>query len=137
MLQPWPQDPFQGGADLCEQAVESVGDPGRFVGQVVVEAHAHLQLGDRLVLAADYPQRVGHRGSLSSPRTSSNLSQASIRSFGKSRPVDGTSVPTPVGTAGPRGDLDEPPPLESSAETMGPGHANICACKVRIELEAR
>jgi hypothetical protein len=47
--------------DLSQQIVQPAGDPGRFAGQVVVETHDHLQLGDRLVLALDGPQCVGHR----------------------------------------------------------------------------
>jgi hypothetical protein len=47
--------------DLCQQAVQPVRHPGRFAGQVVVEPDDHLQLGDRLVLAVDRPQRVRHR----------------------------------------------------------------------------
>lgn len=58
MLQPRPQDPFQRRVDLGEQAVQPVRDAGGLAGQVVVVADDHLQLGDRLVLAVDHPQRV-------------------------------------------------------------------------------
>ncbi len=47
--------------DLGQQTVQPVGGPGCFAGRVVVEADDHLQLGDRLVLAIDRPQRVRHR----------------------------------------------------------------------------
>ncbi len=60
MLQPRPQYPFQRRVDLGQQAVQPVRDPGGLAGQVVVEPDDHLQLGDRLVLAVDRPQRVRH-----------------------------------------------------------------------------
>jgi hypothetical protein len=47
--------------DLGQQAVKPVGDPGGLAGQVVVEPHDHLQLGDRLLASVDGPQGVGHR----------------------------------------------------------------------------
>jgi hypothetical protein len=44
--------------NLREQAVQPVRDPGRFAGQVIVEADDHLQLGDRPFLAVDDLQRM-------------------------------------------------------------------------------
>lgn len=50
--------PFQRRMDLRQQ---SVGDPDGLAGHTVVEAHDHLQLSDRPVLAVDGPQCVRHR----------------------------------------------------------------------------
>ncbi|GAB2835622.1 hypothetical protein GCM10027091_77300 [Streptomyces daliensis] len=47
--------------DLGEQAPQAVADAGGFACQVVVEAHDHLQFGDRLIGKLDGPQRVRHR----------------------------------------------------------------------------
>ncbi|GHE44900.1 hypothetical protein GCM10017778_30480 [Streptomyces vinaceus] len=57
MLQPRPKDPFQRRVDLGQEAGQAVRDPGRLVGQVLVEPDDHLQLGAGLVLAVDRPQR--------------------------------------------------------------------------------
>ena len=54
------QNPFQVRMDLREQAPQPVGQASRFGGEVVVEADEYLQLGDRLVIEVDRPQRVGH-----------------------------------------------------------------------------
>ncbi|SED87948.1 hypothetical protein SAMN05428954_1234 [Streptomyces sp. 2112.3] len=56
-----PQHAFQRRMDLRQQAPQPVADAGGFTGQAVVEAHDHLQLGDRLVGKLDGPHCVRHR----------------------------------------------------------------------------
>lgn len=59
MLVAWAQDALEVRVGLGEQAAEAVADPGRLAGGVVVEAHDHLQLGDRLILKGEGAQGVG------------------------------------------------------------------------------
>jgi hypothetical protein len=61
MLDLGPEDVFEGGVDLGEQAPDAVGDPGDLAGEVVVEADDHLQFGEGLMIDVDPAQGVWGR----------------------------------------------------------------------------
>ncbi len=51
---------FEVRVDLGEQAAQSVRDPGDLAGEVVIEAHDHVEFGDGLVVQLDRAERVRH-----------------------------------------------------------------------------
>jgi hypothetical protein len=60
VVQAWPQDAFQAGGELGEQAADAVGGAVGLTGEVLVEADQHGQLPGDLIGQVEGARGVGH-----------------------------------------------------------------------------